>query len=54
MAPTDLWNLDEMVVKIGGQRMYLRRAVDDEGDVLDMRFQSAATPLRPKSFRGDS
>jgi transposase-like protein len=28
-----------MVVRIAGQRMYLRRAVDDEGKVLDMLVQ---------------
>ncbi len=28
-----------MVVKIGGQRMFLRRAVDDEGELLDMLIQ---------------
>ena len=28
-----------MVVKIGGQRMFLWRAVDDEGEVLDMLVQ---------------
>lgn len=33
--PTGRWHLDEMVVKIGGKRMYLWRAVDDEGEVLD-------------------
>jgi len=33
------WHLDEMVVKIGGRRMYLWRAVDDEGEVLDMLVQ---------------
>lgn len=31
--------LDEMVVKIGGKRMWLRHAVDDEGEVLDMLVQ---------------
>ena len=30
------WHLDEMVVKINGRRMWLWRAVDDEGEVLDM------------------
>ncbi len=35
-APTARWHLDEMVVNIGGRRMYLWRAVDDEGEVLDM------------------
>ena len=28
-----------MVVKIGGKRMFLWRAVDDEGEVLDMLVQ---------------
>jgi transposase-like protein len=28
-----------MVVKIGGRRMYLWRAVDDEGEVLDVLVQ---------------
>jgi len=37
--PTGRWHLDEMVVKIGGKRMYLWRAVDDEGEVLDMLAQ---------------
>lgn len=38
-APTSRWHLDEMVVKIGGKRMFLWRAVDDEGEVLDMLVQ---------------
>jgi transposase-like protein len=29
-----------MVVRIGGKRMYLWRAVDHEGEVLDMLVQS--------------
>ena len=37
--PTGRWHLDEMVVRIGGQRMYLWRAVDDEGEVLDILVQ---------------
>src|ERR1700755_3434083 len=35
----DRWHLDEMVVRIGGERMYLWRAVDDQGEVLDMLVQ---------------
>ena len=38
-APSSRWHLDEMVVKIGGKRMFLWRAVDDEGEVLDMLVQ---------------
>jgi transposase-like protein len=37
--PTGRWHLDEMVVKISGQRMYLWRVVDDEGEVLDVLVQ---------------
>jgi putative transposase len=28
-----------MVIRIGGKRMYLWRAVDDEGEILDMLVQ---------------
>jgi putative transposase len=34
--PDDRWHLDEMVVLINGRQMYLWRAVDSEGQVLDM------------------
>lgn len=37
--PTGRFHLDEMVVKINGLRMYLWRAVDSEGEVLDMLVQ---------------
>jgi transposase-like protein len=37
--PSDRWHLDEMVVRIAGRRMYLSRAVDHEGEVLDMLIQ---------------
>ncbi len=37
--PSSRWHLDEMVVLIGGKRMYLWRAVDDEGEVLDVLVQ---------------
>jgi putative transposase len=37
--PSDRWHLDEMVVRIAVKRMYLWRAVDHEGEVLDMRVQ---------------
>ena len=36
---TGRWHLGEMVVKIRGERMWLWRAVDDEGEVLDMLVQ---------------
>lgn len=37
--PSPRWHLDEMVCKVGGRRMYLWRAVDDEGEVLDLVMQ---------------
>jgi putative transposase len=37
--PSGRWHLDEMMVRIAGERMYLWRAVDDEGEVLDMLVQ---------------
>src|ERR1700738_1175990 len=37
--PSDRWHLDEMGVRIAGKRMYLGRAVDHEGEVLDMLAQ---------------
>ena len=37
--PSNQWHLDEMVVRIAGKRMYLWRAVDHEGEVLDMLVQ---------------
>ena len=33
------WHLDEMVVSIGGRQMYMWRAVDSEGEVLDILVQ---------------
>jgi len=37
--PSDRWHLDEMVVRIAGRRMYLWRAVDHQGEILDMLVQ---------------
>ena len=41
----DRWHLDEMVVSIAGRGMYMWRAVDSEGEVLDMLVQ----PRRDKA-----
>ncbi len=35
-APSPRWHLDEVVCNIAGKRMFLWRAVDDEGEVLDV------------------
>jgi putative transposase len=37
--PGERWHLDEMVVRIAGKHVYLWRAVDHEGEVLDMLVQ---------------
>ena len=37
--PSDRWHLDEMIVRIAGKHMYLWRAVDREGEILDMLVQ---------------
>jgi transposase-like protein len=34
-----VWHLDEMVVRIGDKRMFMWRAVDKEGEVLDVLVQ---------------
>ncbi len=36
----DTWHLDEVFVNIGGRQQYLWRAVDQDGDVLDILVQS--------------
>jgi putative transposase len=54
--PSDRWHLDEMVARVAGKRMYLWRAVDHEGEVLDVLVQSrggsrAALQLMRKLLR---
>ena len=55
-CPGSVWHLDEMVVRINGKRMFMWRAVDDEGEVLDIlvqkrRNQRAALKLLRKLLR---
>src|SRR3954469_19931290 len=38
--PHSRWHLDEVFVRIGGKLMYLWRAVDAEGEVLDVLVQA--------------
>ena len=37
--PSAQWHLDEMAVVIGGKRLWLWRAVDSEGEILDVLVQ---------------
>ena len=51
-----VWHLDEMVVRIGDRRMFMWRAVDSEGEVLDVlvqkrRNKAAALKLLRKLLR---
>ena len=53
----DIWYLDELFVTIRGQRQYLWRAVDQDGDVIDILVQSrrnrwAAARLFHKLLKG--
>src|SRR5262245_31057315 len=38
-AVGDTWHLDELFVTINGRRQYLWRAVDQDGDVIDILLQ---------------
>ena len=38
--PHSRWHLDEMMVSIAGRQMYMWRAVDSEGEVLEILVQS--------------
>src|ERR671912_2142104 len=51
--PSPRWHLDEMVVRIAGKQMSLWRAVDDEGEALEVlvrrrRDKTAARKLMRK------
>ncbi|WP_338675144.1 IS6 family transposase [Streptomyces sp. SCSIO 30461] len=48
--PGDKWHLDEVFVKIGGERQYLWRAVDQHGNVLDVLVQSRRDAKAAKRF----
>jgi len=57
--PTARWHLDEVVITIAGKRHWLWRAVDDEGEVLDIQVQTqrdtrAAVRLMRKLIRKHS
>lgn len=50
------WHLDEMYVKLNGEMVYLRRAVDHEGEILESyvtkkRDKSAALAFMKKALK---
>jgi putative transposase len=46
----DIWHLDEVFVKIAGERHYLWRAVDQDGDVIDILVQRYRNARAAKRF----
>src|SRR5467141_3585426 len=48
--PGDQWHLDEVFLKINGHLYYLWRAVDQDGDVLDILVQSRRDKKAAKKF----
>ena len=46
----DRWHLDEVFLKINGRPHYLWRAVDQDGDVLDILVQSRRDKKAAKRF----
>jgi len=48
--PGDRWHLDEVFLKINGRFHYLWRAVDQDGDVLDILVQSHRDKRAAKKF----
>jgi putative transposase len=48
--PGDKWHLDEVFIRIRGKIQYLWRAVDQEGNVLDILVQSRRNSKAAKRF----
>jgi putative transposase len=48
--PSDRWHLDEVFLKINGRIHYLWRAIDQDGDVLDILVQSNRDKKAAKKF----
>ena len=46
----DIWHLDEVFIKIKGEQHYLWRAVDQDGDTLDILVQSRRNKKAAKKF----
>ena len=48
--PGDKWHMDEVFIRIRGKLHYLRRAVDQDGEVLDILVQSRRSAKAAKRF----
>ncbi|MGW1091389.1 IS6 family transposase [Streptomyces sp. NPDC002596] len=49
-GPGDKWHLDEVFVKINGRQRYLWRAVDQDGNVLDILLQNRRDEAAARRF----
>ena len=48
--PGDTWHLDEMFIRIRGERYYLWRAVDQDGETLDILVQKRRNTHAAKRY----
>jgi transposase-like protein len=48
--PGDKWHLDEVFIKVNGERQYLWRAVDQDGNVLDILVQGRRDKATARRF----
>jgi len=48
--PNDNWHIDEVVITITGRKFWLWRAIDADGDVLDILVQARRNPKTAKRF----
>ncbi|MFF3787659.1 IS6 family transposase [Streptomyces sp. NPDC001933] len=48
--PGDKWHLDEVFIKINGEQKYLWRAVDQDGNVLDILVQNRRDAAAARRF----
>ena len=52
--PNDKWHMDEVVIPINGVKHWLWRAVDANGDTLDILVQTRRNAKAAKRFLGSS
>src|SRR5260370_32193033 len=48
--PGDKWHLDEVFINVNGEQKYLWRAVDQDGNVLDILVQDRRDTAAAKRF----
>lgn len=48
--PFSTWHIDEVFVRIGEKKMYLWRAVDAEGEILEILLQSKRDKTAARRF----